>query len=195
VQLPRLAGSSREVRACQSAWNSTSLRLEGFDTNWNDFEAKAQELRPSALHFATHYVISPEHPQQVLLALGLSRSGKWQYLGAEQIAALRLRPQLVVMSGCGSGNGRTVAGEGRLGLARAWLKGGANAVAATYWPTPDDAGALPQAFYRHWQNLGSVASPKRPAQALQMAQLDMIRGGSWRAEPRYWASYFLVGKS
>jgi CHAT domain-containing protein len=31
------------------------------------------------------------------------------------------------------------------------------------------------------------------ARALHLAQLDMIRSGGRRANPRYWSAYFLVG--
>jgi CHAT domain-containing protein len=195
LELPRLAGSGREVRACLRAWGRGGAILEGLDAGWEDLVAEIRRRRPGAIHLATHYVVSPAQPRQALLALGLSRRGEWQYIGAEQIAALRPAPALVVMSGCGSGDGRTVAGEGRVGLARAWLRSGARAVAATYWPTPDDPGALPEEFYRQLQRPNPDGAPVRPAEALRRAQLEMIRRGSWTAEPRYWASYFLAGKS
>jgi CHAT domain-containing protein len=195
VLLPRLAGSGREIRSCRKAWPGEGVLLEGLDADWNQLRSQVRQRHPEVLHLATHYVVSPEHPRQVLLALGLNRLGEWQYVGAEQIAAMRLNSRLVVMSGCGSGDGRTVAGEGRVGLARAWLKSGARAVVATYWRTPDDTGALLESLYRHWRHADPDGSPTRTAAALQMAQREMLRAGSWRAEPRYWASYFLVGKS
>jgi CHAT domain-containing protein len=99
------------------------------------------------------------------------------------------------MSGCGSGNGRTLTGEGRVGLARAWLLGGAQSVIATYWPTLDDPGAFIESFYRFWREPAGPASAVRPGDALRKAQIDMIRSRSWRSEPRHWASHFLITTS
>ena len=30
-------------------------------------------------------------------------------------------------------------------------------------------------------------------EALRAAQTEMIRSGGWRARPRYWGAYFVVG--
>jgi len=76
-----------------------------------------------------------------------------------------------------------------LGLTRAWLVAGARSVIASAWPTPDTNGALFQSLYRHL-----AARPEAgPAEALRAAQLEMIRSGDWRANPRYWGAYFAMG--
>ena len=66
-----------------------------------------------------------------------------------------------------------------MGLTRAWLRAGASRVVSTYWPTLDDGGALAAAFYRHL--LQDAAST---AEALRLAQLEMIEQPGWRADPR-----------
>jgi CHAT domain-containing protein len=198
VQLPRLAGSGREIRACQRFFEERAV-LEGKQASWERLREEIVRHRPGVLHLAAHFFPSPENHRQVVLALGLDELGRARYAGAEQIAALQLEGSLVVMSGCGSGDGATVAGEGRIGLARAWLQAGARSVLATYWPTIDDDGRLLESFYRFSFHKASNGGPTnlylRPGDALQKAQVEMIRSGSWKAEPKYWASYFVITKS
>jgi CHAT domain-containing protein len=76
-----------------------------------------------------------------------------------------------------------------MGLTRAWLIAGAQSVLASRWATPDEEGELFEAFYK---DLSSHRHAD-PSQALRSAQLEMIHAGGWRAEPRYWGTYFVVG--
>jgi CHAT domain-containing protein len=93
----------------------------------------------------------------------------------------------VVLSGCRAGSGSSVPGEGIAGLGRAWLLAGVHSVAATLWPVDDDSGEFLQAFYRLLQDA--------PEEAVRQAQLEMIESGTWRARPRYWAAYFVMGRA
>jgi CHAT domain-containing protein len=63
-------------------------------------------------------------------------------------------------------------------------------VLATRWPTMDESGdGLIGGFYSHL-----LASPNgNIPEALQKARRDLIARGGWRAEPRYWSSFFLIG--
>jgi len=61
-------------------------------------------------------------------------------------------------------------------------------VCATRWKIPDEGGALVERMYSH------LLEDSSRAEALRRAQVEMIRAGDWRSEPRYWAAYFLVGE-
>jgi CHAT domain-containing protein len=142
---------------------------------------------PAIIHVATHVIPSPESGSDSLIALSPGGNGAaaLSLVGPEWIAGRQSQARLVVLNGCRSGSGGISAAEGLMGLSRAWLYAGAGAVVSTHWPTIDDSGILLQEFYRHLQS--------RPIpQALREAQTAMIRAGDWRANPRYWASYFLV---
>jgi CHAT domain-containing protein len=76
-----------------------------------------------------------------------------------------------------------------MGLTRAWIAAGAGAVLATRWPTVDDDGAFFASFYQHLRHSKSID----PAGALRQASIEMLKSGNWRANPSFWAGYFLIG--
>jgi CHAT domain-containing protein/tetratricopeptide (TPR) repeat protein len=205
LQLPRLAGSAGELAACARVWAPESAVLLEGRAATREAVAEALGKGPAVIHFATHFVESADRPARPLIQLSLLANGDPDYLGAEEITALRLRrPGIVVLSGCASGRpeapapvysllaapaARVPAREAaKMSLALAWLAAGAHAVVVSLWPTPDDSGSLFQSFYRHFRQGGG----RDPAAALARAQTEMIESRTWRSVPRYWAAYSLV---
>ena len=209
AELPRLAGSAKEIDRIANLWRERGLPAEiitGIAVP-TAMEAAASN-RVRVLHFAAHVQTpntSRETPSQTLgdtwlrrpgeveLALGLDSRGKPNYLRTTEIASLKLPGALVVLNGCNSGGGPALPGAGLMGLTRAWMAAGAAGVIATSWPTPDDNGAFFDSFYRDYLNRVERGAPS-PSRALQAAQLAAIRSGTWRAQPQFWAAYFLMGK-
>ena len=189
--LPRLIGSGAEIARCARAWGGEKVTLTGGDAS----RATVTEMvarQPAVLHFATHFVMLPESPTTALIALRQP-----ELLGAEQIAAFRGAPELVVLSGCASGAGQTVPGAGLMGLTRSWLIAGAQGVAASLWPTTDDRGELFDSFYRHYAASPPKSGTNRSrlaADALRQAQIEMLQAADWRRSPRHWAGFFLISK-
>ena len=198
VSLPRLPASANELDSCARAWGGPSTLLEGARAARLEFAA-ALAGDPEIIHFATHFLESSA-PQRDragataggaygLIALSLTGRGETELLTPVEIAHWRTRAELVVLSGCHSDAGRVLPGAGLLGLTRAWLTAGARSVAGSRWDTPDESGALFAALYRELRSQGTPDS----ALALASAQREMIRSGGWRARPRYWGAYFVVG--
>ncbi len=112
--------------------------------------------------------------------------------------------ELVTLSACETGLGRTAGGEGVLGLQRAFQLAGARSTVASLWKVPDDATrALMIEFYENlWRKKMSRA------EALRQAQLTMLREGVKRGAtpdddhpadgnrlpPYYWAAFVLGGE-
>jgi CHAT domain-containing protein/Tfp pilus assembly protein PilF len=115
------------------------------------------------------------------------------------------RVELVVLSACDTGLGEAAAGEGLLGLQRAFQVAGARTTVASYWEVYDGATqTLMTRFYtNYWINkMGTLA-------ALRQAQLSMLAEGpargmvrekdvepdpsSVRLPPIYWAAFVLSG--
>ena len=65
---------------------------------------------------------------------------------------------------------------------------GAETVVATHWPIADDTGELFRPFYSALKSGPDLTSASASA-ALRTAQLRMISSQSWRANPRFWASF------
>jgi CHAT domain-containing protein/tetratricopeptide (TPR) repeat protein len=194
-ELARLPGSGREIKACMEAWGKPpgSLLLSGQQSSLKGLnEALAQ--RPSVLHFATHFVKSAATEPQVLIALSLDRTGSPELLASVDIAQLRQDLALVVLSGCGSAQAESLPAEGLMGLTRVWLGAGAHSVVAALWPTPDDNGRLLVSFYGHLAKLGGADRGGAAAEALRLAQLDMLHADAWVSRPGYWAPYIAIGK-
>jgi CHAT domain-containing protein/Tfp pilus assembly protein PilF len=180
--LPRLVSSEAEARACARLFGpARSTVLTGLEAS----EARLRQMAAQShrfWHFSSHVVVDGERPNHSFVALTLPEK-----LTVYDIVGLPVRAELVTLNGCDSGTGKVLPGAGVLGLARAFLAAGAQAVCATRWRIPDEGGALVQRMYAHLLNNAT------PAEALRRAQVEMIRAADWRSEPRYWAAYFLVG--
>jgi CHAT domain-containing protein len=195
AQLNRLPASARELEACAREWRAgTPVLLTGPQALRGTFEA-ALQARPRIIHFAAHVVQPPEQPEQAVIQLGLSRTGRPETLTAEAISRFQVFGSTVVMSGCASAALKPVSGASILGLTRAWLVAGAQAVVGSRWPTPDDSGELFQSFYRDLRNRCDRSPDRRVIGAsLQRAQQEMLRSSSWRSNPSYWGAYYVVEK-
>jgi CHAT domain-containing protein/tetratricopeptide (TPR) repeat protein len=189
LPLPRLVSSRAEIEACARAWDGAgTLLLTGAEAS----TARVREAlwrEPAVLHIAAHVAQSAQPAGYGVTVLSLGSDGATDVITPFEVARWRMPGGLVVLSGCASAAGASLPGTGLLGLTRAWLAAGAGHVVASHWATPDDSGALFLSFYRHLRN----APQAGVAVALQQAQRDMIAGGGWRSEPRYWGAYFVIG--
>jgi CHAT domain-containing protein len=88
-----------------------------------------------------------------------------------------LRADVVVLSGCATGDGRELRGEGVLGLTYGFLANGSQTVIASLWPIEDALTArFMEEFYAAYRASG------RAAEALRSAQLrtrDTVTAAVW----------------
>ncbi len=163
-----------------------------------DFEARRATAMSERLgeyrivHFATHGLLNSQHPElsgmvfSLVDERGLPQDG---FLRAHEIFNLKLRADLVVLSGCQTALGKEVKGEGLLGLTRGFMYAGTPRVVASLWRVTDLATTeLMKQFYK-----GMLEQGLRPAAALRAAQVAMWKGRRWAA-PFYWAAFVLQGE-
>ncbi|HUK65127.1 MAG TPA: CHAT domain-containing protein, partial [Dongiaceae bacterium] len=104
--------------------------------------------------------------------------------------SLQLTADLVVLSACQTGLGDLKQAEGTVGLQRAFLARGARSVLVSLWNVSDaSTRALMIDFYQHW--LSDADHPDK-AESLRRAQEQVRHTKGWE-DPRYWASFQLVG--
>jgi len=191
--LPRLPYTRQEAEAILALAPSTGRKAAlGFEANRS--AAMSDDLSEyRIIHFATHSFLDSMNPELSGIALSmLDRQGRPQngFLRAHEIFNLRLGAELVVLSGCRTGLGREVKGEGLYGMTRGFMYAGSKRVLVSLWDVQDQATArLMSDFYRE------LLGPKRPAAAaaLRAAQISTWREGRWQA-PYYWAAFVLQGE-
>jgi CHAT domain-containing protein/Tfp pilus assembly protein PilF len=145
------------------------------------------------IHFAAHAYVDDTHPELSAMVLSLiDEHGRSQdgFLRLYDVIHLNLSAEMVVLSGCRTGLGRQVRGEGVIGLARGFFYAGAARLVVSLWDVNDRATAeLMKEFYRP-----IFGNPRlSPAAALRAAQITMSNDSRWRA-PYYWASFVISGE-
>jgi CHAT domain-containing protein/Tfp pilus assembly protein PilF len=192
AHLPRLPFSKREADAIMAVTPPGQGKESlGFDAD--RATATSPELAQYRIvHFATHALSDSQHPELSGLVLSLvGRDGKPQdgFLDLQRIYNLNLPAELVVLSGCQTGLGKEIKGEGIVGLTRGFMYAGAARVVASLWNAEDvSTKELMEKFYVAIEQQGL-----RPAAALRQAQIAMWKQKRWNA-PYYWAAFGLQGE-
>jgi CHAT domain-containing protein len=182
--LPATAVEAREI-----------ARLVSSAVVHRDYQATPARLRQALgsagiVHLATHAELNRHNPLFSRIRLRDSRGGE-ALLEVHEVMSLRVRSDLVFLSGCETGLGAGAGdafepGEDYATLARAFHYAGAPRVIATLWRVEDRGAAeLAIRFYRY--NRDAEA-----AEALAQAQRNLM-GDPRYGSPFYWAGYVLSG--
>jgi CHAT domain-containing protein len=190
--LSRLPFTRKEVEAI-SALIPANLKKAALDFEVNRKTATDAGLSQYRyIHFATHAMVDSARPELSGIALsrfnkqGLEQEG---FLRLNDIFNLRLPAELIVLSGCSTGLGQELRGEGLIGLTRGFMYAGAARVMVSLWDVNDEATAeFMTRFYR-----SMVTQNLTPAAALKATQNSMARDKRW-SSPYYWAAFVLQGE-
>jgi CHAT domain-containing protein/Tfp pilus assembly protein PilF len=195
--LTPLPGTGREVRELATLFGEKAVVYTGAEAT--EGRVKSLDREAHYLHFACHGFVDDRFPLNSGLALTMSEKpaegGDNGLLQAwEIIEQVRIRADLVALSACETGLGKELAGEGILGLTRAFQFAGAQSVLASLWSVPDKATTrLMTRLYRYLQQGYSKDT------ALRAAQIDLIEGrlagdqATAFKQPLAWAAFQLVG--
>lgn len=186
--LSPLPGGRAEAQVLASLYGSGLRAFEGAAAT----EAEAKKLGPGPrlIHFACHALLDSELPLDSALALAPGKGSDNGLLQAWEIFdQLRLDADLVTLSACSTGLGKSTAGEGLIGLTRAFQYAGARSVLASLWEVSDRSTAeLMKRFYT------ALSAGRSKDVALAEAQRALLRSGNAKlAHPASWAGFELIG--
>jgi hypothetical protein len=179
--LPRARG---EARVVARSVGGDSRVLVGSEAS--EGALKASDLKHyRVLHLAAHAVVDDSLPERSAVLLAPGSNGEDGLLQVNEIAALNLEGQIVILSACRGASGLRVEGEGVLGLSRAFLAAGARAVLANRWPYRDDHAAMLTAAIAREIGRGTSIGD-----ALTLARRARVAAG---APAGAWAGVTLIG--
>jgi CHAT domain-containing protein len=190
--IPRLPASQNEADSIsQTLGGNRTTIASGFDANRERvLNSDIGDYR--MLHFATHGLIDmnrPEISSIVLSQLDEAGNKREGFLRLQDIYAMDLATDLVVLSACQSGIGKEIRGEGLMSLNNAFLQAGAKSVVSSAWKVDDNATAeLMSKFYSNLIDKGFTTS-----EALRQAQIEMSKSTQFKS-PFYWAAFTVQGE-
>ncbi|MCF8129951.1 MAG: CHAT domain-containing protein [Deltaproteobacteria bacterium] len=135
------------------------------------------------IHLASHGEFDPVNPlfSSVKLARDDQDDGD---LRASEIFGLDIQASLVMLSACQTGLGKITGGDDVIGMNRAFLYAGTNAIMSSLWRVSDISTALlVKQFYREFKTLSKAESLKRAMQHVKKRF----------PHPGYWGAFVLVG--
>lgn len=184
-----LPSSGDEVHIAQAAFRrQTSDILAGPSATEAAFKA-ASLGEYSVIHLAVHAFADSTFPDRAaLVLLSDPKAGDDGFLQASEIAQMRFRADLVVLSACETAVGPLQGQDGIANLSRAFLMAGAQTVISTLWEIDDTSSLfLMKQFYKHLSMKQSAAA------ALTAAKRDMLRTYGAKAVPYQWAAFTIEG--
>ncbi len=147
---------------------------------------RADDINPAALSR------NPLAASGIILApVPVRNSFEKSRLTAADLVGINLQScDMVVLSACETGRGKTIGGQGVVGLRMALIGAGAKSALVSLWSVNDQSTCeLMKAFYHY------LASEKYSrSEALSHAQQQVRRlKAEWRDNPYYWAGWKLAG--
>ena len=204
-----LPASLDEVGEVAGLWTEDDgiVRLTGRFAREDSFKRYAGDHR--VVHMATHAFFVPgeclsagsmETPLRLsgLVLAGANRRDEAGpededgILTSEEIASLDLSSvEWTVLSGCDTGAGDVMSGEGVLGLRRAFEIAGARTLIMSLWPVQDEATrAWMRELYTGRRDGLSTAEAVRRA---SLARLEASRKAGRGSHPFYWGAFVAAG--
>jgi CHAT domain-containing protein/uncharacterized protein HemY len=197
VELPETEDEAKEIKSILAAPDQShplQLREAASRSNILRYNKENKLGGYRYLVFACHGVIPGEMDPVTQPALVLSHpdpSTKGEgFLTMADVFGLQLNADLVTLSACNTGRGKTRRGEGVIGLTRAFMYAGTPAISVTLWSVESkSARVLSTGFYEN------LKSGKSRAESLRTSKLRMIRSeaGEYYHHPFFWAPVVVFG--
>lgn len=184
--LASLPGTAEEVKAISPLFKGEYLF--GDSATESNFKRKANQY--SMIHLAIHGTVDYENSElSSLFFRSKTDSMEDGQLYPYELYGMKLDADLVVLSGCETGTGQVITGEGIMSLGRAFRYAGAGSLLLSRWDVSDEvAPRLMESFYTH------LKEGKNKAQALRLAKLDYLKtADNLQRDPFFWGNFYILG--
>jgi CHAT domain-containing protein len=204
--LPRLPDTADELKSIALALEADPSRVVHLGKEANERQVKTTDLSNfKIIAFATHGLVPGDLNGLIQPALALSAPKVAAVDGdglltMEEILALKLDADWVVLSACNTGAGAGAGAEAASGLGRAFFYAGTRAILVTNWSVHSaSARELVSDLFRRQ---AADATMSR-GEALRQAMVAVMDGPGWTdesgktlfayAHPLFWAPYSIIG--
>jgi CHAT domain-containing protein len=204
--LPRLPDTADELASIALALQADPSKVLHLGKEANEQKVKTLDLSGfKVLAFATHGLVPGElngltQPALALSAPAVTGTGGDGLLTMEEILALKLDADWVILSACNTGAGAGAGAEAASGLGRAFFYAGTRALLVTNWSVhSQSARELMTDMFRRQAEDSSLGR----AEALRRAMLQLMDGKGYvdeqgrsqftYAHPLFWAPYTIIG--
>jgi CHAT domain-containing protein len=206
ARLPRLADTGEELKAVALTLSADPTKVLHLGKDANEKIVKGTDLSKfRIIAFATHGLVPGDvdgltQPALALTAPDVADIDGDGLLTMEEVLALRLNADWVVLSACNTGTGAGAGAEAVSGLGRAFFYAGARTLLVTNWPVYSaSARDLVTDLFRRQASDAKLTR----AEALRQAMVDLMEGPGFKgvdgatlyayAHPVFWAPYSIIG--
>jgi CHAT domain-containing protein len=206
AMLPRLPDTADELKAMALALQADPTKALNLGKQANERVVKTTDLSGfKVLAFATHGLVPGEldgltQPALALSAPGVAGVDGDGLLTMEEILALKLDADWVVLSACNTGAGSGEGAEAASGLGRAFFYAGTRAILVTNWSVhSQSARELVADLFKRQADDAKLTR----AEALRQAMIALMDGKGYvgsdgktefaYAHPLFWAPYTIIG--
>jgi CHAT domain-containing protein len=206
AQLPRLPDTAEELKSIALALQADPSKALNLGKDANEKNVKSRDLsRFKIIAFATHGLVPGEldgltQPALALTAPAVAEGDGDGLLTMEEVLALKLNADWVVLSACNTGAGVVAGAEAASGLGRAFFYAGTRALLLTNWSVHSQSARelITDLFKRQAED------PKLTrGEALRQAMMALVDGPGHLAadgktdfayaHPLFWAPYSIIG--
>jgi len=187
--LEPLSFARQEVQSIASLLNRQKLSARALVGNEATEERALRALKESRwVHFATHAFLEPTRPLYSRLVLKTDQKHDGMLRAFEVLDAGQVAAEMVVLSACETGLGKTLKGEGLMGLVWVFLATGTKTLVVSQWQVNDlSAARLMTAYYRN------MLKGLPPSEALRRSQVELLGQRPFH-HPYFWAAFAVWGK-
>jgi len=192
LQFPRLSltgGLATDLAEMQEKGSDIYTGLDASKANFLDNIGPSLN-RYDKILFATHGYFGADLPGllEPVLILTLVPPGTDGYLRMTEVMGLNMKADIVALTACQTALGRRTAGEGTMGMGRAFQYAGARSVLMSLWSVSEEASVkLVKSFFRN------MKGGKSKSEALALAREEIRKKGF--DHPFFWGAFILVGET